>query len=432
MKRLLLFIAMAWSIPAAAQTVAITNGRVAIGDGSPAIEHGTVLLRNGRIVSAGANVTVPADAQRIDAGGKWVTPGLVAGFTQLGLSEVDGVEETNDTAAAGSPFSAGIDIAPAVNAASSSFAMTRARGVTRAIVAPSVARFIFGGQGALIDTAQDPEAVFVPRAFQYVELGEEGAQKAGGSRAAAFAFFRNAMLEARDYARNPDAYGGRHTNSLLMRLDAAALVPVINGKVPLLAHVERASDILQVLDLRKDFPQLKLVIVGASEGWLVADRLAAARVPVLTAALNDLPASFEELGATESNFGRMDKAGVQVALAEMAANPERQPRNAKQAAGNLVALQQIPGATGLDWDHALEAVTSGPAEAMGMGGDFGSLRPGRRADVVIWDGDPLELQSAPVMVMIDGMQQPLETRQSRLRDRYRDLRPGALPPAFRH
>ena len=431
MKRLLVIFAAMLPLPAAAQTVAITNARIAIGDGSAPIESGTVLISNGRIAAAGANVAIPADAERVDAGGRWVTPGMVAGFTELGLGEVDAVEQVNDTAAPGSPFSAGIDIAPAINPASSALDVTRARGVTRAIVAPAAARFIFAGQGALIDTAEDRQAVFAPRAFQYAELGEQGAGKAGGSRPAAFAFFRNAMLEARDYARNPSAYGGRESDSLLMRLDAAALVPVVEGRMPLLVHVERASDILSVIGLKQDFPQLKLVLVGAKEGWLVADRIAAARVPVLASALVDLPESFETLAATQSNIGRMQRAGVEVALAEMALSADWQPRNAKQSAGNLVALEKIPGATGLDWNQALAAITSRPAEAIGMGGEFGSLRPGRRADVVIWDGDPLELASAPVVVLIDGVQQPLETRQSRLRDRYRNLGRGDLPRAYR-
>ena len=429
MRRFFLLLALLAPVSslASAQTVAIVNGRVAVGDGSAPVENGVVLVRGGRIVAAGAGIAVPAGAERIDAGGKWVTPGIVAGFSTLGLVEVEGVDQSNDISAGGSPFSAGIDVAPAVNAASTAFAISRARGVTRAIVVPAAVRTIFAGQGALIDTGDDRQAVFAPRAFQFVELGETGAAKAGGSRGAAFAFFRNAMLEARDYARSPSAYGGRDNDALLMRLDAAALVPVLNGAMPLLVHVERAGDILQVLDLRKEFPALQLVLLGAAEGWLVADRIAAARVPVLASAVTDLPEAFEMLGSTGSNFGRLARAGVAVALAE----PAWQPRNAKQSAGNLVALQKVPGATGVDWDHALAAITSGPAEAMGMGSDFGSLKPGRRADIVIWDGDPLELSSAPVLMLIDGVRQPLETRQDKLRERYRDLGPSGLPPAYR-
>ena len=427
MIRLLALLALLSAQPAAAETIAITNGRVAIGDGSAPITDGTVLIRDGRIAAAGADVAIPPDAKRINAEGRWVTPGLVAGFSRLGLGEVDAVDPVNDESASTSPFSAAIDIAPAINSATSSFAISRARGITRAIVAPEVAKFIFAGQGALIDTAGDRDAVFSPRAFQYVEMGEAGAAGAGGSRPATFAFFRNAMLEARDYARDPDGYGGRDRDALLMRLDAAALVPVIEGKVPLLVHVERASDILQILDLRREFSRLKLVLVGAAEGWMVADRIAAAQVPVLASALNDLPSSFENLAATQSNFGRMHRAGVRVALGEIS----YQPRNAKQSAGNLVALQKVPGAAGLDWTAALAAVTSGPADVMGMGSDFGSLRPGRRGDVVIWDGDPLELSSAPVLMLIDGVEQPLENRQTRLRDRYRTLDSATLPPAYK-
>ncbi|HEV2748320.1 MAG TPA: amidohydrolase family protein [Allosphingosinicella sp.] len=412
--------------PAAAQTVAITNGRVAIGDGSPAIQGGTVVVRNGRIVAAGANVAVPADAQRVDAQGRWVTPGIVAGWTQLGLIEVEAVDPANDTGADESPFSAGLDIAPAVNASVTAMAITRSRGVTRAIVAPTPGNDIFAGQGALVDTGSDMEAVFAPRAFQYVTFGERGADEAGGSRAATFAFFRNAMLEARDYARNPSAYGGRDADALLMRIDAAALVPVIEGRMPLLVNVNGASDILQVLGLGKEFPKLRLVLVGVSEGWRVADRIAAAGVPVIASAMADLPDSFEAVAATQSNYGRMKQAGVRIALGEIG----DQPRNARQAAGNLVALQKVPGATGLSWDEALAAVTSAPAEVMGMGGEFGSLRPGRRADLVVWDGDPLELGSAPALLMIDGVQQPLDNRQTRLRDRYRSPGERELPKAY--
>jgi imidazolonepropionase-like amidohydrolase len=420
-----------FSTPAPAETIAITGGRVAIGDGSPLIDNGTVIIRDGRIVGAGAKVSIPPEATLVDAQGKWVTPGLVAGFTRLGIVEVDGVAATNDAGANRSPFSAAIDIAPAVNPRAAAIAISRARGVTRAIVAPQASRAIFGGQGAVIDLGADMDAVMRTRAFQFVELGEAGANAAGGSRAAAHVEFRNALLEARDYARNPSGYGGRDRDALLMRLDAAALVPVVEGRVPLLVHVERASDILRVLDLRREFPALRLVLVGATEGWTVASQIAAAKVPVIATALGDLPGAFETLAATQSNIGRMQAAGVNASIGMINDDEARQVRLTKQYAGNLVALTRLPGATGLDWSKALATITSGPAEALGMGGEIGSLRPGRRADVVIWDGDPLELASVPTGVWIDGVAQPLDNRQTRLRDRYRTLEREDLPEAYR-
>jgi imidazolonepropionase-like amidohydrolase len=222
----------------------------------------------------------------------------------------------------------------------------------------------------------------------------------------------------------------RGDDVLLTRFDAAALVPVLTGRQLLLVHVERASDILQVLGLRREFPNLRMVLVGATEGWTVAEEIRASGVPVIANALVDLPASFEQLAATQSNFGRMQAAGIKVAMGTINEDETRMVQVTRQNAGNLVALTKVPGATGLSWGEALAAITSRPAEALGMGGEIGSLRPGRRADVVLWDGDPLETTSIPQMVMIDGVQQPLDTRQTKLRNRY--LRAGEqnMPKAY--
>jgi hypothetical protein len=298
------------------------------------------------------------------------------------------------------------------------------------------------------------------RVFQFVELGETGKEKAGGSRSSAFVMFRNALREAaelRRYAspiqasrggqpderdrpviRNPNEsreYGPgarRSQDVLLTRFDAAALVPVLQGRQYLFVHAEKARDILNVLDLKRDFPSLKIVLVGASEGWTVADRIARSGVPVIASAVNDLPASFEQIAATQSNVGRMRAAGVKVSIGTIDDTDTRNIFWERQYAGNLVALQRVPGATGVSWGEALAMITSRPAEAIGMGGEIGSLAAGRRADVVIWSGDPLEGSSAAQAVFIDGVRQPLETHQTRLMERYRDLNRRDLPEAYRH
>jgi len=445
---LLAGIAALAAMPAAAETVAITGGRVVIGDGSAPIDNGTVVIRDGRVVAAGANVPVPAGATSVDAHGKWVTPGLVAGFSRLGLVEVDAVDETNDSRAPDSPFNAALDIAPAINPMYTAIAVNRAAGITRAIVSPGTGRHsIFAGQGAIIDLGGDMQPITRARAFQYIEMGENGAENAGGSRAAAYVMLRNALREARDLrlpaaARRPNGPDGspdnpyiqgnaaRSDDVLLTRFDAAALVPVLEGTQQLFVHVERASDILQILALRQEFPRLKLVLVGAAEGWRVADRIAAAHVPVLANALNDLPASFEQLAATQSNIGRMRAAGVEVAIGMLNDNDTRQIRVSTQYAGNLVALTRVPGATGLSWDQAFAAISGTPADIVGLGDEIGTLRPGRHADVVVWDGDPLELSTGVDAVWIDGVRQSLTNHQTELRDRYRQSREGALPHAY--
>ena len=457
MKRLLIAIALLASpAPLAAQTIAITGGTVALGDGSEPIVGGTVVIRDGKILGAGVAIPIPRDAQMIDARGKWVTPGIIGGFSRLGLSEVDlSADGTTDDRAPGGPFSAAIDVAPAVNPMSSTISVNRADGVTRAIVAPNTAKSIFAGQGAVIDLGADRDPITSARRFQFVELGESGAETAGGSRASAHLMFRNALREAAELGRystrgstrtaSTDHLVVRHPNEsrmtgpnaqrsddvLLTRFDAAALVPVLQGRQYLLVHVEQANDILQAIALKRDFPALKLVLVGVTEGWTVADRIAASDIPVIASAVNDLPASFEQLAATQSNIGRMRAAGVKVAIGMIDDNDSRYLFNQRQYAANLVALTKVPGATGVRWGEALAMITSKPAEVIGMGDKLGSLGRGRQGDVVIWSGDPLELASEAQMVWIDGVRQPLESRQTKLRDRYRSLERQALPEAYR-
>ena len=438
---------------AGAQDFAVVNATVATGDGSEPIENGVVVVRQGRIAAAGANVAVPAGVETIDARGGWVTPGLFAAATTLGLWDVGAVDESNDEAAQNSPFSAALDVAPALNPSAQHVAVSRADGVTRATVFSRPASSIFGGQGAVVDLGADRDMVMRPRAFQMVALGETGARLAGGSRTSSHALFRNALREAREFgdrARipgrserpdrertgddlqlDPRLLDSETTRDdvLLSRFDAAALVPVVRGEQPLYMVVERASDIRSALALRSEFPALRLVLVGAGEGWLVADEIAAAGVPVIADPLDNLPSRFEQLAATQSNVGRMVDAGVRVALGRLT-NGIEQPRNATHYAGNLVALNRVSGATGLTWGEALASITSVPATIAGYEGRLGVLAPGAIADVVIWTGDPLELSSAPTAVFIDGVAQPLDNHQTELARRYRDLDESDLPKAY--
>jgi imidazolonepropionase-like amidohydrolase len=409
-----------------AETIAITGGKVVIGDGSAPIERGTVVVRDGNIVAAGSGIAIPAGARQIDANGKWVTPGVFAGFTRLGLSEVDAVNGTNDKSGGNSGFSAAIDIAPAIDPFRSPFAVNRSAGVTRAVVAPEVGNSIFAGQGAIADLGADSNAVSKPRAFQFAEFGEEGASKSGGSRAGNHLHFRAMLREAQDYA----AGRGTFDDDLLKAEDAKALLSVLRGEMRLLIHVEGANDMLRLIELKREFPTIKMVFVGVTEGWRVALQLAQAGIPVIASALNDLPASFEMLGATQSNIGRLKDAGVQVAIGMINDRDSHQLRYTTQYAGNLVSLERLPNATGLSWDEAFASISSVPADIMGVGDRFGSLKPGRAADVVVWDGDPLELSSAPTTVIIDGVEQPLGNRQQRLRDRYARPTEGDLPKAY--
>lgn len=444
---------IAFAVPVAAQDFAITNATVATGDGSDPLQGATVVVRGGKVVAAGAGVAVPAGVQTVDGTGKWVTPGIFASLTTLGLYDAGGIQESNDISARGSPFGAALDVVPALNPASQHVAVARGNGVTRASVMAQPSGSIFGGQGAVVDLGADANMVVRPRAFQTVVLGETGARIAGGSRVSAHAVLRNALREARQYGNAPEIAGVRRPpelrtgddlpidprlvdtreareDVLLTRFDAAALGPVVNGTQLLYVFVERAADIRSVLALKSEFPRLRMVIAGASEGWMVARELAAAGVPVITNAMNDLPTNFEQMAATQSNVGRMVRAGVKVAIAPVGGGSGDQPSNLPQFAGNMVALAKVPGATGLTWGEAFAAISSVPAEIAGQGGRAGVLKAGAAGDLVIWDGDPLEVTSAAERTFIDGIEQPRDDHQRGLARRYLDLDTSDLPKAY--
>lgn len=430
MKGLITALLLAAASPLAAATIAITGGTVHTATGA-VIERGTVIVTDGRITAVGAGVAVPPGATVIDATAKHVTPGLMSALTTLGLIEVEGVRQTNDAAARNTPFAAAIDVVPALDPASRNIAINRTSGITAAVVAPGLAGDIFAGQGAVISLAEGGRLVERRQAFQFIALGEDGAQAAGGSRPAAWVQLTNALAEAARFARNPAGYAsGTAKDDLVTRADAEALGPVLDGRQPLLVGVDRASDIVAVLGLKDRYPRLRLVLVSAREGWRVADRIAAAGVPVITQALTDLPDSFDTIASTRSNVGQLVRAGVTVALGTFGgAIGGDEPRNITQQAGNIVAQGRVPGGVGLSNEQALAAITAMPARIFGLA-DRGTLAPGQRGDVVVWDGDPLELTSAPVAVLIAGVPQPLDNRQTALRDRYRDLGRQDLPLAY--
>lgn len=391
-----------------AQTVAITGGRVVTNTAQGVIENGTVVITNGRITSVGTGAA-PAGATIVDAKGKWITPGLFAALSRIGLAEMDAEDSTNNVSAGSSKFQISLHTADSFDPDDTAIAVTRIEGVTRVALVGGAGNGLFGGYGALADTTGGLNSVFARDVVMYAEMGEGGASSAGGSRAAAWMWLQTAIDDAKAY---PRGFTDDGEGDLLTSKEALALKPVVEGRVPLMIEVHSAPDILQVLTLRQREPKIKLILLGVTEGWRVADRIAAANVPVIVNPLANLPDRFEQLGATLENAGRMSKAGVKVAIAD----PNEATHNTRfiqQLAGNAVA-------NGMPWADALAAITSVPAAIYGRS-DLGTLRAGATADVVIWDGDPLELMSSPDAVYIAGVATPMVSRQTKLRDRYLNL-----------
>jgi len=402
------------STPAAGEdVVAVINAHIHSMGNAGEIAKGALVARDGRIVDIGASVAIPSDARVIDAGGKIVTPGFIAADTSIGLMEIRLSADPADNATQSQTISAAFDVSYGLNPQSVVIPVDRLGGITTAVVVPSYSGGgdkdpLFAGQAALVTLAHGHQMLLEPRVAMVLAMGEEGAEHAGGSRGAEAAALRAILADVRDYARRRLEYDqGKTRHYLLSRADLEALVPVAEGRMPLLVWVRRASDILDVLSLARQ-EHLRLILDGASEAWRVADQIAAAHVPVLLTPIENTPASFEALGSTLENAALLAKAGVTVVIK---GNGTHRDRELRYNAGNAVAA-------GMPYSAALAAVTINPARVFGIVDHSGSLDRGKDADLVIWDGDPFEPSTRPVAVLIGGREQPMTSRATALRDRY--------------
>jgi imidazolonepropionase-like amidohydrolase len=400
---------------AGAQTIAITGGKVHPVS-QPSIENGTVLIVNGKIAAVGADVAIPAGAQRIDAAGKWVTPGLIDPYTILGVVEIGAVPQTNDQTAKGDrSVAAAFRVWEGLNPASMLWAPTRNEGITTVGVVPVGG--LIAGQAAVVDLVDGTRREMLRRTRAAMAARfQSGTSTDTSARGEVLLRLRELLQDAKSYAARRPAFETAQTRTFATsRLNLEALVPVVTGQLPLMLGVDRAADILTALDLAREF-QLKLILVGAAEGWAVADRIAAARVPVVTGALENIPSSFATLGARQENAALLRTAGVSVALTSGA--DAFNVRNLKQHAGNAVAY-------GLPWDDALRAVTLAPAEILGVSTLVGTLEVGRDGNLVVWSGDPFEFSTQVVHVFVQGRAIAQPSRQDLLMERYR-----SAPPAY--
>jgi imidazolonepropionase-like amidohydrolase len=394
---------------ALAEDVLIRNATVHTMSAAGKLEGADILIRNGNVEAVGRGVDAPAQAQVIDARGQPVTPGFFGGLTHLGLEEI-GLEPTAEDAALKlGTMRPEFDVALAFNPASVSIGVNRVEGVTFAVIEPTAEAgsdrapggTIIAGQGAVI--ALDGRAPTYARAL-FLDFGADANELSGGSRAAQFMLLQQAFLETRSPKLvMPD------DERLLTPAGRQALHDFIGGAGVFVFDVDRAADIRQVLAFAAR-EKLRIAIAGGAEAWRVASELAAARVPVILDALEDLPLGFDSVGATLENAARLQRAGVKVAFTMDSPEPHN-VRKLRQTAGIAVAY-------GLPWDAALAGLTRVPAEIFGVADHFGTIERGRRANLVVWNGDPLETMSYATHVFIDGTLQPQRSRQTELRDRY--------------
>ncbi|UTW55983.1 amidohydrolase family protein [Kordiimonas sp. SCSIO 12610] len=397
-----------------AEDIAITGGTAFTKGGKGKVENATILVADGKITSVTAGGDVPSGYRVIDASGQWVTVGLMATGTTLGLTEVPLSGSLNDATAGSAKNTIGLDVTYAIDPSSTLIPVTRIEGITRAVTGLTNTKDYWLGQGAVIHLGNGFDLVEKQGAYIGLQISEGAASKAGGSRAALwqeiYAKLEDARPEPEADAKGDEKAEKKDGKKKKPSAEAKALKRLFDGKTSLMVTANRAADILQVIRLKKHFG-FNVILNEGVEAWRVADELAKADIPVVLDALESLPQSFETLGATQTNAGRLAKAGVTIAITGKGSHNARlMPQNAGNAVSN-----------GLSWEAAMDAMTVGPAEIFGLSDSYGTLEAGKDADIVVWDGDPIEVMTSPTAVLIKGDQIELVSRQTRLRDRYLDL-----------
>jgi imidazolonepropionase-like amidohydrolase len=391
---------------ASAQVIAITGGTVYPVAG-PRIQNATILIQNGRITAVGAGVAVPAGATRIDATGKWVTPGLIHANANagLGVAGLGGQQEGGVQGEVNPSFNPAEGIDPAAF----TIGIARTGGITGGLLVPG-GSFLPGHAPAVNFAGERLDEMLVRRnAALMLDLSDNSRGAGGGSRAGTMARVRRLFDDALEYARRRADFNRAAIQPLSAPAkELEALLPMLRGEVPLAVTAHRRIDIENALRLKKEY-KLRLVLMSGVEAWQGAGALAAAGVPVVLEPNRDIP-SFDGLGARLDNATLLREAGVEVVIAQGDPGGER---NLRYAAGNAVR-------NGMSWDDALKAVTRGPAAAFGMD-DYGTIEAGKMANLVIWTGDPFEFSSAAEKVFVLGKDMSLRTRETELRDKYKTV-----------
>lgn len=415
MSRRIVFLGlMAFAFGAQAQNVLIRNATVHTAGAQGTLQNADVLVQGGIIRAVGRNLANSGNVPVIDAKGKPLTPGLFGGITDIGLEEISQEDTTVDANLNLKTGDSGLietlrpefDATRAYNPRSTLLAIARVGGMS--FTALDAGGSLLPGQGGVmrLDGGFDPL-----RRTPYIHIGNGMLSESGSSRAGQFMLLEQAFAEA----KAPIAGDPR----LLTAAGRNALNNAVLGN-RFLVSVNREADIRQVLKLSAK-TGIRIAIVGGAEAWRVADALASAKVPVFLDAMDNLPNTFEQIGASEENAARLHRAGVSVSFI-----------NGNDASHNARKVRQIAGvavSNGLPWEAGLAGITSAPAKALGVDTKIGSIEVGKTADLVLWTGDPLDVASTASMMWLAGKNTPLVSRQTLLRDRY--LAPeGSLPRAY--
>jgi imidazolonepropionase-like amidohydrolase len=392
------------------------------------IENGVVVMQAGKITAVGAtgSVTIPSGAQVIDATGMTIYPGLIDSETQLGLTEISAENMTNDLVEMSDEIMPHMHTAEAFHAESALIPVARMNGITNAVIAPEGSDTL-PGQDSFIQLAgaNATEMLLIrDNAMALNFTGDERRNKGGfekqkfpATRMGLAAQMRQAFIDAQDYKakwadydrKKSDAARDKKPEPLAPKRDlkSEALIPYLEGKKTIVLAAETSSDLQTAVSLANEF-KLKFVLNHISHSQPVLDYVASLKVPVIVGPIYVAPKDDERYDTIYSLPAQLYKRGVKVVFASYSAH---NVRNLPDAAGFATAF-------GLPYDEALKAITLNAAEVWGVADQLGSLDVGKTANVVMANGDPLDVKTDVKQVFIQGRAIPMTSRQTHLRDEY--------------
>ena len=384
------------------EKILIQNATVITAADSQVLENTDLLIDSGLIAVIGRGL-IDDDAIKIDASNQIITPGLIAPHSQLGLKEISQERETRDDST--QYFSAGFSIVDAFNPSSTLIPYNRSGGITSAIVIPSSAKTIYSGMASVFKL--DSELITDSIAKDIAMAVSFG----GGSdsRASQILLLEDSFDKALRFIVSREQYSliaDFNFDDYKIR-DLEAIFRVLNKEIPLIVRSNRAKDLLRMISVGNKYG-IKIIFHGAKEAWRIADILAVEGIPVILDPMDNIPGSFDAIAARMDNAYLLNKAGVKILITSQETHNSYLSR---QGAGNAVAH-------GLPQNEAIKALTANVAEVFGLSDELGTIEVGKVADLVVWDGNPLEVSSFATSVFIDGKQVSLVSRSTRLRDRY--------------
>ena len=410
---------------APAKLVAIIRGKLlTISHGT--IENGVIILENGKIAAVGpaASTKVPKDAQVFDAKGMTVYPGLFDAETQLGLVEVESDENSNDRVEKSDEIFPQMRVVDAFHAETARIPIERINGVTNAIVAPASEDSV-AGQDALIQLYGKDRNAMILTPDIALAMNFEGDLRRRGSAPGGAKFpatrmglasqLRQTFLDTQNYmAEKAEAAKPDHKGPpAKIDLKFEALIPYLKGEKPVVFGAYESYEVEVAMGIAKEF-NLKVILDHVTHAQDLLDTIASYKVPVIVGSIYDAPEANERYDAVYSLPAELQKRGVKIALSSFSGGPSADSRNLPYAAGYAVAY-------GLPYDEAMKAITLNPAEMFGVGDKLGSLDAGKVANVVIANGDPLDVRTSVQQVFIEGVAIPMTSRQTQLHDEYLPL-----------